>query len=112
MARSKPNMKTDKFFILLWVALSLGAPTTNAMTAEKDSTQNDDAHGIKIATHVGAKVDKLATLLAQHTKSAAEKSEQTARHIVQHLETDAKKIRAAAKRTVHKVGEKIEKLTE
>ncbi len=111
-------MKTiaQKKFCLLGVALLFGLLAVGASAAEKDSKDSPAKtgvdHGIKIASHAGAKVDKLATLLTQHAKSAMGKAEHAVSHVAKRAEQVGHKAEVTAKKTVHKVGEKIEKLTE
>lgn len=106
-------MKTKTFFITLGAVVSLSGLATNSIAAENNSAAKpNDVHGIKIASHAGAKVDKLATLLTQHAKSAMDKTQHAMSHLVKRAEQAGHKAQTAAKKTIHKVGEKIEKISE
>ena len=103
--------------IPLGVAAVSGMLAINARAIEVDPAAKTEArpettHGAKAIHWTEAKVDKLATLLKQHTKKAADATEAVAKRTATHVENLGHKVSDATKKTADKIEEKIDHLTE
>jgi len=113
------------FSLPLCAGLVLGLLAFNAQAIEVDGTAKSDAsccaktegkpeakHGLKIVHRTEAHADHLATVLTQHTKKVADKTEEATLRAVKHMENVAHKVGDVAKKTSDKIQKKIDNLSE
>ena len=120
-------MKTisRNIFIPLCVAAVSGLLVVNARAIEVDPAAKSDAsccantearpetkHGLKIVHRAEAHAEHLATVLTQHTKKIADKTEEATTRAVGHMENVAHKVGDVAKKVSDKVQKKIDNLSE
>jgi acyl-CoA reductase-like NAD-dependent aldehyde dehydrogenase len=120
-------MKTiaKKISLPLCAGVALGLFAVNARAIEVDGAAKSDAsccanveakpetkHGLKIVHRAEAHADHLATMLTQHTKKIADKTEEATTRAVGHMENVAHKVGDVAKKVSDKVQKKIDNLSE
>ena len=113
----------------LCAAVALGLLAIKAGAAETDALARSDAsccssadtkaeakpetkHGLKIVHRTEAHADHLATMLTQHTKKIADKTEEATTRAVGHMENVAHKVGDVAKKVSDKIHQKIDNLSE